>query len=173
VTDSSDTTLYRLYGEGDVLLYVGISGKWPSRMSQHARSKRWWDDVVTVKREVLPTRAEALAAEGRAILDEKPLYNVSLGGGMTAPRQSTGTSVLYRAYDYAGRLLYVAATNDLDAELGRQERISTWWKYATRIETEEFRTLRAAAEQKAALVRELQPPGNRKGGGYRRRLLTA
>jgi predicted GIY-YIG superfamily endonuclease len=70
------TTLYRLYDANDVLLYVGISGKWLARMAQHAAGKGWWDDVATVRREAFPTRAEALAAEVQAIRDEGPLHNV-------------------------------------------------------------------------------------------------
>ena len=72
-----ETTLYRLYGAGDELLYVGISGPWATRMASHARKKGWWNQVQTIKREILPSRAAALAAEALTIASECPRFNVA------------------------------------------------------------------------------------------------
>lgn len=69
------TTLYRLYGANDVLLYVGTSIDPQDRWEQHARGKLWWSSVTRASVEWHPNRAAALAAERAAIKTEKPLHN--------------------------------------------------------------------------------------------------
>lgn len=68
------TRLYRHYGAGGVLLYVGVSLSAVIRLYQH-RTSSWIHDVVRVDIQTYPTRAAALAAECEAIKCEKPMHN--------------------------------------------------------------------------------------------------
>lgn len=89
------TTLYRLFGADDALLYVGISGSPGRRFEQHAASKAWWGRVATIRLEHHSTRAAAEAAERTAIAKEAPMFNqahadrrgalVGRGGGKPVP----------------------------------------------------------------------------------------
>lgn len=69
------TAVYWLYGERDVLLYVGIARDPRARWRQHAASKAWWGDVVTRTVEWFPTLAEAREVETGAIREALPLHN--------------------------------------------------------------------------------------------------
>jgi hypothetical protein len=69
--------LYRLYDEHDFLLYVGVSLSTFRRLSEHAQGKGWWQQVRKITLEPQSSRAGALAAEARAILEECPLYNIA------------------------------------------------------------------------------------------------
>ena len=70
------TDLYRLYDTNGVLLYVGISNRWPSRMKQHTKDKQWFNSVGKVEISHYCTRREAEAAEKAAIKSERPIHNV-------------------------------------------------------------------------------------------------
>lgn len=70
------TALYRLYDDRGVLLYVGISFSALRRFSEHAQEKVWWPLVSAITVQRYATRAEALVAEARAIIQECPLYNL-------------------------------------------------------------------------------------------------
>jgi predicted GIY-YIG superfamily endonuclease len=70
------TLLYRLYGESDRLLYVGITCNLATRLTRHRQSKLWWGDVVRHTAEEFSGRKEAERAEMIAIQDERPAYNV-------------------------------------------------------------------------------------------------
>jgi hypothetical protein len=74
--DGPPTGLYRLYGDDDRLLYVGISLSVASRLSQHSHDKSWWADVRHITVEHFENRTTARWAERLAILNEKPLHNV-------------------------------------------------------------------------------------------------
>jgi predicted GIY-YIG superfamily endonuclease len=67
--------LYRFYGAGGTLLYIGITNSLPRRLRQHNDEKAWWLGVTEVKVEHYPHREAVLEAERRAIKAEKPLYN--------------------------------------------------------------------------------------------------
>lgn len=69
------TTLYRLYGADDQLLYVGTSVDPQDRWEQHSRNKLWWSSVSRATVEWYATRTEAMAAERAAIQSESPLFN--------------------------------------------------------------------------------------------------
>lgn len=71
------TALYRIRGEGDVLIYIGITNSVPFRWNGHQSLQPWWDEVRSVTVEWYDTRAEAAAAEKAAILAEQPKYNVT------------------------------------------------------------------------------------------------
>lgn len=77
--------MYRFYDAAGDLLYVGISWSVAQRMASHRRDKPWWQDIVTVKIEWFPNRTEVLVAEGTAIQDENPKYNLT--GATTNIRQ--------------------------------------------------------------------------------------
>lgn len=69
------SALYRLYDSAGVLLYVGIS-RYPSeRFKEHAGDKLWWHHVARNEIAWLDSRADALAAEAKAMAEERPLYN--------------------------------------------------------------------------------------------------
>jgi predicted GIY-YIG superfamily endonuclease len=72
---SGRSALYRLYDSADVLLYAGISHVPKARLKEHAGDKPWWHHVA--RREIVwfDSRAEALAAEAEAVMEERPRYN--------------------------------------------------------------------------------------------------
>ncbi|MDN5929502.1 MAG: DUF2637 domain-containing protein [Pseudonocardia sp.] len=72
--------VYRLYGDTDQLLYVGIADIPATRLGDHRRTKTWWSEVVRAEVEAYRTRAEALAVEALAIRTERPVYNIAKGG---------------------------------------------------------------------------------------------
>jgi len=70
------TALYRIRGEGAVLLYIGISDDFGRRWKEHAKRQPWWDEMRSLSvDEWFPSRAEADAAETAAIKAERPKYN--------------------------------------------------------------------------------------------------
>lgn len=69
------TALYRLYGAGDALLYLGITRSLETRMPQHVRTAPWWPMVTTKTVMWYGSIAAAEFAEGRAIRAEKPQRN--------------------------------------------------------------------------------------------------
>lgn len=77
--------LYRLYDKNETLLYVGITSELRRRYQQHAESKAWWSKVAVRDAEWLPSRTQALRAEGIAIRREKPKFNVQ---GTSRPKQT-------------------------------------------------------------------------------------
>jgi len=69
------TALYRLYDEGDQLVYIGIASNPIFRWQQHSRTSPWWPNVAKLTLEWLETRECALEAEEGAIKRERPLHN--------------------------------------------------------------------------------------------------
>jgi hypothetical protein len=70
--------LYRHFDSEGRLLYVGIS--WCSLerlMNGHRSTANWFPQITRVEIERFPSRAEAMAAENRAIEAEGPLYNIA------------------------------------------------------------------------------------------------
>lgn len=67
--------LYRFFGAGGTLLYIGITNEIPRRLKQHSGDKPWWLGVSSITVEHYPSREAVLEAERRAIITEKPLYN--------------------------------------------------------------------------------------------------
>lgn len=68
--------LYRFYDAGGRLLYVGISKQLPVRWRNHGQFKSWWPDVARATIEHYESRDAAAEAEIRAIVTERPAYNV-------------------------------------------------------------------------------------------------
>lgn len=73
--DYKPTFLYRLFDEGDCLLYVGISSRVAIRLSQHFETQPWFPEVGKITWETYPTRYLAEWAEKEAIRAERPLFN--------------------------------------------------------------------------------------------------
>lgn len=71
------TALYRIRGEDDALIYIGITNGIPVRWNGHQAVQPWWDEVRSLTLEWYDTRAGAEAAEKAAILAEQPKYNVT------------------------------------------------------------------------------------------------
>jgi len=70
------TCLYRHYDKDDNLLYVGISLSAYTRLSQHKSNSEWAATAVKMTTEPFNSRVDALEAEKKAIINEKPLFNV-------------------------------------------------------------------------------------------------
>jgi len=69
------TALYRLYGAGNDLIYVGITTNPAARFAQHAKTQPWWPEVVRREVEWYGSRMNALAAEEAAIKRHSPAAN--------------------------------------------------------------------------------------------------
>lgn len=67
--------LYRHFGAGGVLLYVGITVNAKRRLAEHKRRSRWAYAIERVTVEEFPNQASAQLAEKIAIEEERPLYN--------------------------------------------------------------------------------------------------
>lgn len=68
--------VYRFYAADDTLLYVGVTQRFGTRWSAHAKQQPWWPQVARQASTWYDTRAEALAIETEAIKTEKPVHNV-------------------------------------------------------------------------------------------------
>lgn len=68
--------LYRFFGGGDVLLYVGVTVNPGNRMAAHATGKPWWQSVRTITLQHFSNSADLMRAEREAIKAEGPLFNV-------------------------------------------------------------------------------------------------
>jgi hypothetical protein len=78
MTDEAErVALYRIRGEDDVLIYIGITNSISVRWNGHQAVQPWWDEVRSLTVEWYDTRAEAERAEKAAILAEQPKYNVT------------------------------------------------------------------------------------------------
>lgn len=84
--DEERVSLYRLYNSEEELLYVGISNDPNHRWHRHVGDKPWASEVAMRVFEWLPSRAEAEAAEVKAIRREKPKYNILHTAEPKAPR---------------------------------------------------------------------------------------
>lgn len=69
------TILYRHFDKQGRLLYVGISLGVLHRTSRHKAGSSWFDQIATITLEHFPNKANASAAEKRAIRDECPAHN--------------------------------------------------------------------------------------------------
>ena len=68
-------TVYRHFDKWGKLLYVGCTYSPFLRLQHHVSTSHWSEDIVNVTLERFPSRAEALAAEAKAIKTEQPLHN--------------------------------------------------------------------------------------------------
>ena len=70
------TALYRAFSDRDELLYIGISKNALKRFIQHTEKSEWTEFMTRLEVEYFESRKEALKQEKRAIIEEKPLFNV-------------------------------------------------------------------------------------------------
>tara|TARA_R100000951_G_scaffold98990_2_gene89164 strand:- start:1287 stop:1805 length:519 start_codon:yes stop_codon:yes gene_type:complete len=75
------TALYRQYDRDNKLLYVGISLDYARRVKDHYKGSAWFLDVTHIDLEWFDTREDALAAEEKAIKNEKPECNKQHNSG--------------------------------------------------------------------------------------------
>lgn len=68
--------LYRHFSEDGRLLYVGISLCTVVRLGDHSRDSEWFDQIRRIEIEKFCSRREAVIAEGKAISNEAPIYNL-------------------------------------------------------------------------------------------------
>lgn len=73
------TILYRYFDAEGHLLYVGITDCLSIRNKQHSATAHWHKLVDEIKVKQFPDRPSALIAEGEAIRNENPIYNVNRG----------------------------------------------------------------------------------------------
>lgn len=73
--ESGRTALYRIRGEADLLLYIGITWSVPIRWNAHERKQPWWSELRSLTVELYDSWEEAEAAEEAAIKAEHPKYN--------------------------------------------------------------------------------------------------
>lgn len=69
------TALYRIRGEDNSLLYIGITNCIPVRWNHHTLFQPWWDELRSLTVDWYDTRQEAEAAEIAAVQAEHPKYN--------------------------------------------------------------------------------------------------
>lgn len=74
--DAGHTNLYRHFDQHGRLLYVGISLRVMYRLQQHLGASSWAGQIARVEIASYPSRDIALAAEKRAIENERPLHNI-------------------------------------------------------------------------------------------------
>ena len=85
--------VYRHIDKNGRLLYVGCSMRPVDRQLLHRQTSRWFKDIVRVEIEQVGTKLQALAREARAIIEEKPLYNIRRN-----PRARTVRDMKYLRY---------------------------------------------------------------------------
>ncbi len=106
MTDNSPHALYRFYDASGVLLYVGITADPGVRFKKHRGDKAWWTEVANIRIAKHPTRTAVLAAERRAIREERPLWNIAHHDAAQAVRSPSGEH-----WDGHGRLISSAEPN--------------------------------------------------------------
>jgi hypothetical protein len=95
------TGLYKLFGDADELLYVGISLNPETRIMEHSWRKPWWPEVKRAATEWHATWAEAAEAERVAIGEGEPKYNRKRAGVDPGPRKDRFRPVPQDALDAA------------------------------------------------------------------------
>ena len=68
--------LYRFYGDGDQLLYIGVTADPGKRMSAHSQNKPWWNLVRNITMQNFPNRMQLMRSEKEAIKAENPRFNI-------------------------------------------------------------------------------------------------
>ncbi len=109
--------VYRAYGAGNVLLYVGMSINGRTRLQAHRLKSKWYADMVGFAVTPYDCYLKAQYAEGIAINDELPLHNVHIPKFATGPQAPVHVSqrkkddFFDRHYRWAGgkRMLAAAA----------------------------------------------------------------
>lgn len=97
--------LYRHYDKDGTLLYVGVSGNPDKRLKQHRYASRWSELIEKMEIQKFASLKDALEAEKKAIIDERPLYNINYNDPIDAdsrpPRGGAGRGQGRKAEDGA------------------------------------------------------------------------
>jgi ribosome-binding protein aMBF1 (putative translation factor) len=76
MSDAERTALYRILGDADLLLYIGVSNDFGQRWKAHAKAQPWWDEMRRLSVDAwYDSRREAEAVEKAAIKTEGPKCN--------------------------------------------------------------------------------------------------
>jgi len=94
--------VYRAFGAGDVLLYVGVAGNWGHRWSQHSLRSAFFAEVLRLEIEWLPSREAALRLEAALIREFRPRFNIRSGALPRARRHWPQRAPLDLACDRCG-----------------------------------------------------------------------
>jgi predicted GIY-YIG superfamily endonuclease len=81
--EAGKIAIYRLFDEGDALLYAGMTNHLPRRLDLHSRRKGWWAEVRRMQVEWHDDLDAAAAAERAAIRTEWPKYNIHFNDHLT------------------------------------------------------------------------------------------
>jgi hypothetical protein len=69
--------VYRVFGDGGELLYIGIAMNVFERMKGHRHEALWWPAALTGQVDRYSDRRTAKTVESRAIRSESPKHNVA------------------------------------------------------------------------------------------------
>lgn len=110
--------MYRIYDAFDRPLYFGETDNLPRRLAQHMEKAWFRRPDITIKVTWFPNRAEAYAAQNRAIATEKPWYNKA---GLESPKKvpEQAPPVAIRPQSTAPPKPKAAKPRDLLADLDR------------------------------------------------------
>lgn len=101
IPDQPGCDLYRAYDALGQLLYIGISFSALARGLQHKKSSVWFHLMAELKVEKYANRAGAIAAEQRAIIAEKPIFNTVFNGKTAAANAALEKRKLARRIEKA------------------------------------------------------------------------
>lgn len=88
-SNGKPSAVYRVFGDEDALLYIGVSDNFGQRWKQHAKVQPWWSDHHRMTVDWYDSREEAEDVETAAIKAEDPKYNIThspRAAGRTRPR---------------------------------------------------------------------------------------
>lgn len=83
-----------------------------------------------------------------------------MSGAPIRTRHGNKPTVLYRAFDRHGQLLYVGITIDAQKRLKQHGWRSAWWPLCARVEQQIFADRRSALDAERDLIETLRPPYN-------------
>jgi predicted DNA-binding transcriptional regulator AlpA len=88
------TAVYRVRGEADELLYIGMTNGPAVRWNSHQLVQPWWDELRTLTVQWHDSRPEAAETEKLAIFAEQPKYNLTYLKPAGLGRERTPPEVL-------------------------------------------------------------------------------
>lgn len=72
--------VYRFYDVEGALLYVGVTKEPYKRWEHHEKKKSWFREMAVITRSFYPDKESSYEAERRAIITERPRYNITHNG---------------------------------------------------------------------------------------------
>lgn len=86
------TALYRCFNSDNAPIYIGVTFDLGPRIAGHSLRSDWWTETVRVEVMWFDDREDALAAEARAIVEERPRYNIVPGRCGRLPKSAHSPS---------------------------------------------------------------------------------